>query len=176
MHSLSFLCVCRPGTAGRDMSACFCKPLCKPMHWGSNCCGCLNHSYWTLLRDVLITTLTLLHGFCEAPHADQFVFAHQTHSQGTAPRVLGVILHEASLPAGRLSREITQTHCSQTRGLFRCPSQECSNDGMWNYTTLSDFSQIRTVGHVRHREVWKTDAPHSSGYLNVCGWLPFSCS
>lgn len=67
------------------------------------------------------------------------------------------------------SRKITQRRGSQAWGLFRCPSEECSNDGMQNYTTLSDFSQIGTIGHVQHRDVWKTDAPHSSGYLNICG-------
>lgn len=72
----------------------------------------------------------VLHSFCEAPHADQLVSAYQTHSQGTDPHVLGVILRQASLPAGRCSKEITQTRRSQMWGLFRCPSQECSNDGM----------------------------------------------
>lgn len=67
------------------------------------------------------------------------------------------------------NRKITQRCCSQAWGLFRCPSEECSNDGMQNYTTLSDFSRIGTIGHVQHKDVWKTDAPHSSGYLNVCG-------
>lgn len=116
---------------------------------------------------------------CVAQCPGQLLPAHQkprAHPRGTAPHVLSVILHRASLGAGRRSGEITQTRCSQAQGLFRCPSEECSNDGMQNYTTLSDFSQIRTIGHVLHRDVWKTDAPHSSGYLNVGGWLLFSCS
>lgn len=98
--------MCRTATA-RKGGTClhdFCKPLCKPICWDSHCCVWLNHSYYTLLWDMLIVALTLLHGYCAAQHADQLMPVHQRlcdHPQGTAPHVLDMILRRASLRAGR---------------------------------------------------------------------------
>lgn len=59
-------------------------------------------------------------------------------SQGTAPLYAGCDSGQSFLKR----RKITEKHCFQAWGLFWCPSHECSNDGMKNYTMLSDFSQM----------------------------------
>lgn len=161
--------MCRPGAARRrDVSACFLQTnvqthaLRQPLLWLTES-QLLNLAMRRADHRTNTATWLLCSSVCRPVHACPTKTA--CPSSGHCSTCAGHDSAQSFLKSGK----ITQRHRSQARGLFRCPSEECSNDGMQNYTTLSDFSQIGTIGHVQHRDVWKTDAPHSSSYLNVCG-------
>lgn len=103
------ICTCSPFSlhvqaCRSQRRGCLCVPLqtvAQPVCWDW-CCGWVNHSYYTLPWDVLIIALALLQGSCQPMPAHQSLRAHP---QGAALRVLDVILHGASLRAGRSPKD-----------------------------------------------------------------------
>lgn len=142
-HSLRFLYVCRPGAARRrDVSACFLQTVVQPR-------VLRQPSLWLTESQLLILVMRradhrtnatpwLLCGLACGP-------AHACPPKTACPSSghFSTCTGGDSARSFLKSRKITQRRHSQAWGLFRCPWEECSNDGMQNYTTLSDFSQIR---------------------------------
>ena len=134
--------MCRPGAARRrDVSAQFLQTIVQsrvlrqPLLWLTES-QLLNLAMRRADHRTNTATWLLCGSACRSAHACPPKTA--CPSSGHCSRCAG----RDSARSFLKSKKITQRCRSQAWGLFRCPSEECSNDGMQNYTTLSDFSQI----------------------------------